>query len=159
MFNNPRNEIELQKIPATNVPAAEPGRKCSFRQRNSGALERLAVSEVQPQARDEGATAWKFRMQVERVQPVIRVEQVEHTDPQLRTPARKPVARRQILLPEIIPRRRGIETGVALAIPGRFPLRERAAAMMEIRRERKLLQSRVLVAFELIESYRRIRNV
>src|SRR5450755_1079297 len=136
MFNNPRNEIELQKIPATNVPAAEPGRKCSFRQRNSGALERLAVSEVQPQARDEGATARKFRMKVERIEPVIRVEQVEHTDPQLRAPAWKPVARRQILLPEIRTGQRGVVAEVALPVPRGFPLGKDAAGMIEVRRER-----------------------
>lgn len=97
-------------------------------------------------------------MEIQRVKTVILIEKIEHADPQLRVAMREAVADNNIVLPEIVARTRTAVAGIFLMIPSRLPLRERATAMMEIRRERKLVQQPALIAFQKIQSRGRVGN-
>ncbi len=90
---------------------------------------------------------------------MILLQQVHHTEPQLRVAARKSISDEYIVLPKILIAQSWNVAAIFPAIPNGLPLREYADAVVEIRRECDLVQSSALVGFEVREARRPVGNL
>src|SRR3989442_15868927 len=63
-----------------------------------------ASSKIKLKAHHRRPAPRQLRVKRERVEPIIAVIDVQHSDAQLRTAPREPIAQKHIPLPELVPR-------------------------------------------------------